>query len=1058
MSKPNDMVRHIGGSQDKGINTFDPDIGAEITWDESTVNVSGGIRRGAGPRYGVAPLVGHADTESTTGTRTNGITAAEGATGQGLRDRKLIFSIVPFSMVPYDGTWPKQNRQSYAYIVGLDDGSGGYTLDVCLGSTLSGSIYKQSPDIRAGLMDSSYKGESPLVRKHKTELINLPTTSTPTADDVASILSFPDGRFWTPTANISISGKRVPYHWLLADNLTVPNATTSPRLNLWEIPAIVALNPNILGGSPSEIITRENQDDAERTVQLFCLSGALGYLDLKYENTITNLDTHPALEYSITTANYDEISPTIKTGASTAYGSVGAVLLNDPGSYTNTKHHAILVAGEKPLAVIYRDWLQAESGMKPQWIDLSNPTAIPRDSLSYYRGTADELESRGSAFFNSNANPAIFVETGAGNGIFRTGIEYQLGVSFYNKTIDYETNVVFGTAFKPTADFTGICIHNVGGTNCFSEMHGSGTHVPPWEHSESKVYFNGETPRGFHINDYEIRFYYKVTGSAEWLPAGFFDAAKYWFFPEFPSFSGGSIQGPTVGQSPVAGTPGGQAGAFVDYSPLPKQRYICTVTFNNRAFWFSEKSAHFSLSGNIYAYPTRNIFNVPSGTVRGGIVHIQDGETEHEARLVIFASDQTYVSRFTGLKLKQQVRVSATTVGQFDVDGSDFTIDNLTDGTAYSYRAAVVAEGDLYWWGSKGVYFDDGRSKPRKISGLLEDEIFDYVDTSRIGEIHAIYNTRTSEVIWFYPPKVPDADYPTHGLAYNVESGKFYPMKFRCQIDSAQNIQIEDDDSPSGISGERVLIHARATSAATVQRTFFLDQLCKSGEQGPTRELLVKDVSTPADPTSRVLGLAAGHLDLSTISVNDFLAFQNVNGYSDATLGNDFIAKILAVDVGASEITIAMPTGASLSDAALVGPNFFPAYHRGALDAGNHGITYQIQTNYWLPGGVDVAWLWQYIYMMFKYTPWPAPTVNQLALAYRTLVCGGFIVDNLTLTDNSDGNCQIFHQLRNTESAALGQALKYRFAGVHIGHQWTLEYLEAHCVPDKGYTLKEFEG
>lgn len=107
--------------------------------------------------------------------------------------------------------------------------------------------------------------------------------------------------------------------------------------------------------------------------------------------------------------------------------------------------------------------------------------------------------------------------------------------------------------------------------------------------------------------------------------------------------------------------------------------------------------------------------------------------------------------------------------------------------------------------------------------------------------------------------------------------------------------------------------------------------------------------------------------------------------------------------------------------------------------------------------------------MLFKFLAWPAPTDLKgrkigtfLELGYRTLNCEAEIADTLALRDCSEGalsgHCQIHHPLRNEGVAATGQALKYRLSGVHLGHEWTLEYLEAQCVTAQGFGLKEFEG
>jgi hypothetical protein len=451
------------------------------------------------------------------------------------------------------------------------------------------------------------------------------------------------------------------------------------------------------------------------------------------------------------------------------------------------------------MAVVYQDWLVATKGMMPRWVDLSNPGCIPRNGLSI-----DTLLT-----VRAN-NPSSFVyqpylTQAASAGFLQEDIVYDFGFSYYNKLLDYETNVAYGTTVTVSAAETAMQITTFSGgsvNNAWQEMQtfasaDNDSNLMPWEYSNTEAFSGAITPRGQHINDYELRFYYRETGNSEWLPAGNFDAAKLWFYP-FDNFT----QRALICQGAVAGLPGGQPNGFVDYSPLPKQRYICTTVFQQRAFWWSEKSMHFSLLNNIYAYPTRNITACPTGKWRGGIVHSQKDLSQQLSRLVVFG-DVTYSARFTGERTIQNVRISSATVGQFEIDGSDFRMEYLCESTAFSFRSACVAEGILYWWGPQGIYRDNGIVPPGKISLILEPDIWNYVDMARDQEVCSVFNKRTKEVLWFYPPKVTDANFPTYGLAFNIENGNFYPFKMRCQVDAVQNIKLENDSTPDDVDGER---------------------------------------------------------------------------------------------------------------------------------------------------------------------------------------------------------------------------------------------------------------
>jgi hypothetical protein len=1042
-----------GGTQDRGLNNFEPAISADVSWDQTTQNVTGGIRRGVGPRYGVAPLAGHSNTETPAGTATNGIQRSEITSGSvGLTFRERIYGIVPITMAPYDGSYPKSNRQFYLYLVGLDD-SANVTLDACFGAILDSSVNKQSDTLVAGLAQSSYRQESPLVRLHKTEFLNLPTITTPTAANMQSILRLISANYWMPLAHINVSGKRIPYTWMLARSTSTPDATTAPNLNLWSIPFTNGTSPTVFGGEPSEIETRECIENVERLLTVYCLNTSGDDLDIVYTKSITNANTAAQPAYG-TGNNYLNLTGATKSGAGVGYASVRAALISDPGSFTNSRHDAVLCAGEIPLAIIYQDWLKATKGMMPRWLDLSNPAIIPR-----FLGPP-ETDGQPSAF----AGAYSLVPVGPNTGILRVNTEYQFGFSIYSKQLDFETNVYFGATFTiPSAnDLTAIQLVG-GGDQIYSDVITGAAF--PWEWSNTSPASGVEVGRGFHINDFEYRFYYREVGTSEWLPGGNVDASQYWFFAYWsPSSAGTNV--PTFCRGPVASLPGGQPNGFVDYSPLPKQRYICTTVFQQRAFWWSEKSMHFSPVNNIYAYPSRNITAVPTGKWRGGIVHSQKDLSQQLSRLVVFG-DNAFSCRFTGDTTVQSVRVSAQTVGQFAVDGSDFRMEFLCESTAFSYRSACVGEGILYWWGPQGIYLDDGVSPPRKISLILEPEIFSFVDMGRDAEVHAVFNKRTEEVIWFYPPKETDATYPTYGLVYNTINGKFYPFKMRCQVDSAQNIKLENDTTPDGVDGERILLHCRETSSSTIQRTFYFDDLVLAGEQGPARELTVLSVATPVTGTRR-LTLATGSVGITAgdIDPNDFISVQNAVGYAPSVTANNFIAKVTAVDNASNWIEIAMPDGATLGNITNTGQTAFPIYHRKPLAAGLSGIVYSFQTNYWLPDGLSNSWYWQFLYFLFKYTGIPTPTDPftglplgaELALTYRSLVCEGALTDTLRLINNSANHCQIHHPMRNEGRAASGQALAYAISGIHIGNPWTLEYLEAHCLAEQGFTLKEFQG
>lgn len=1064
------LIKFPGGSQDKGLNNFEPAIDAEISWANDTVNVTGGMRRGVGPRYGVAPLAGHSNTEAPAGTACNGLMKSEATSGgQGLVQRKTIYAVIPITMAPLPGAYPKTTHQYYVYLVGLTNSST-VTLDACVGAIFDTPFYEQAATLVAGLTASSYREQSPLLRQHKTELLNLPLTGTPTAADMQSILdqSAPVP-YWLSSAHITVSGKRVPYQWMLAGNTgSTPDATTAPDLNLWSRAFSIGTTPTVLGGSPSEIITREFTSNIQRGLTVYCLDDDGYNLDMVYTKQITQANTFSVPAYApAPAANYANLTGCVKIGASTAYGSVSAALINDPGSFTNSRHDAILMAGATPLAAIYQDWLVQTNGMMPRWVDLTTVGCTPRAGLSV--GQIDSQQIFTTSFAQLGEDTLKLGDTDS--GVLRDGTTYDFGFSYYNKLIDFETNVAFGATKDVVGaageDFFSIFVDfSSTATDSVWKNFQTSQHWMPWEYSDSTARSSKETGRGEHLNDYELRFYFRETGTEEWLPAGKYDAAQYWFYGLWAPSS--SKHGPILCTGPSGALPGGQPNGFVDYSPLPKQRYICTTVFQQRAFWWSEKSMHFSYSNNIYAYPTRNITAAPTGKWRGGIVHQRTSLSQQTSRLLVFG-DVAYSARFTGVRTIQNVRISTTTVGQFEVDGSDFVMDYLCEGTAFSFRAAVVAEGVAYWWGPQGVYRDDGVTEAKKISWTLDPEIQSFIDSSRDSEVHCVYNKRSREIVWFYPPKVADTSFPTYGLVYNIDNEQFYPYKFRCQVDASQNLKVENDSTPANVAGERLLLHCRETTSSTVSRSYFFDEVVQAGEQGPARELTILTVATPSAGTRR-LTFATGSIGVTAggIAANDLVCIQNAKGYAPAlTLADDMIAKVTAVNNASSYIDILLPTDAAFdASASLTGQTAFPIYQKKPAAAGLHGIIATLQTNYWLPNGVSESYYWQYLYFLFRYVGIPTPIDPftglpigaPVDLSYRSLVCRAALTDTLKIRDNSVGHCQIHHPLRGEGRAASGQALAYGLSAIHIGNPWTLQYLEAHCSLETGFTLKEFEG
>jgi hypothetical protein len=611
----------------------------------------------------------------------------------------------------------------------------------------------------------------------------------------------------------------------------------------------------------------------------------------------------------------------------------------------------------------------------------------------------------------------------------RKNTVYEFAFSVYNKVLDFEVNVGSPAKIQTGADdFVSISIWRDQKVVGVWKQRSRGL-KPPTE--------------GFGGQNYsELRIYYRAEGTFEWLPALTIDGARWAHDPNKKVL--------WACQSAIASLPGGQPGAFVDYSPLADDQYKTVLVFQNRVFWISDKSMTFSLRGNAFAYPARNYIAIPSGTFRGAIAHAQPGETEQRGRLIVFGSKENYIGRFTGARSVAPIQVSPDTIAEFEVDGSDFTLEPWTSVTAFSSRAACIADGELYYWGPQGIRYDNGSDLPDNVSRDIQPWIFTAYDPAQTDRIHCTYNEHTHEIIWFYPPKVADPDFPMHGLSYNVDTGRFLPLKFAADIDWSQKLNIQNG---IGVAGERLVVGARADAASDIQRAYFFDSRCRSGDMRPTTELMVKEIATQGSYKRLTLATGYDSGQFATIAVGDPMCFDQFADYSgDSTATNCFV-KVAAI--GAGYLDVEVPAGAVVPDMTLSRANYVPIWHMGL-----NGIAWQIETGYWMPGGSSYHGIWLYLWLFAKIRLLKSVDPQTIEIAQRTMTSASLdeAAMDVALADNCDGNWQLYHSLAYGDGNINGQAIRFRFAGTHLGSEWVLQYLEAHANEEDGNVLKQFEG
>lgn len=1054
-----------GGSLAKSIDVHLPDFQADIQLTGNTVNATSGIVEGIGPRYGFSPLAGHMDREAAASGNFPGLmlfeTGTNNYTPATFWHRRGIFAIIPLTLKqPGDTGNIAVSETYYAYVVSYLNGVyGGMFMDVLLGATIPSSFIEHASNITSGLqyagLDSVTSQVTSLTmptlidekivvpNSVNTTISNLVTGTGGLRDVLSRLLINSDihsalPNTLTTAAAFSVTGPDIPMKWLLGGKTTTPDATHPPDLQLsYYAPG----TPTYSCGIPSQF-NYGNFPQNTRLITVYTLAQtAYGGITYQVNAAVTTSVYLPDYLESSSTA-FDGSSFTWTKTGGTNYAAVDGALLNDEQITINSSYQGVAVASGKAIIVLYQDWYRGVIGEMQQYVD---PTNMPQPK--------------------PNGLPRVRF-AGANTGILRANTQYEFGFAIYDKRLNYETNALkvgLSTSFLTDAtDYQAVMLFN-------GDTASTQAGVPDEAWASIPVLNNGyytptfpaapEFTQPQHLNYLEYRFYFRQLGMSEWLPALFIDAAQYWFYP----YTSGAPLLACVGA--IGGLPGGRVGGFSDYSTLSADTYTCSVMYKNRLFWISEKALSFSLINNVFAYPGRNTAACPTGSFKGAIVHAYYGQAQQDARIVVFGTKATYVGKFTGNLIETPVTLSAgppggpPVVGNFGLDGSDFVLNAWTSVTAFSYRAAVVAEGILYFWGPQGVFMDDGVNPIQRISVPLEPDIFDLYDTSQTDQISCVYNDTTKEITWFFAPVSADASFPTHSLVWNRVKKSWLYVKYNALIDAAQIIAT--DTTGVATCGARTVVFARNQSATDTQRAYYYDQRNLCGDMLPGFELMVKAISTPVTGQRR-LTLANGSTSISSIAAGDYIALQQCAAYAGTALTtpSDFIATVVARNTGAGTIDILLPPGATLDASATIASNanFFPIWHATPTARGLNGIIWTIDTKFWIPNGMSYWAFWLYIHLVYKLydlLPGPAPTMS---LNYQTPISAGNTNDAITLANNSQNNFQILHPLAPGVSNFEGQGLKLTFSGIQLAGSWVLQFLEAYAQLKDGMQLKQFEG
>lgn len=1025
-----------------GLNNFVKDISTVLNLSKNSYNTSMGIHLGHGPRYGMAPIPGQCASVSAT-IQTSTILSADQAifdsTSSLYNGRVKTLGIIPFTFgTAADIT---QKKTHYAWILTNTQNSIDFII-TC--KATSPGVYTYINDIAQGLHTSpggTFFPESGPVVGH----MGSPLDSYRLIDQSINFCA---------TAALQVSGSDWPMQWVLGNKATVGDSTHTA------IPAFAGK------GLPPEYNTG-NHTYTTRSLRFYNLMASaagsestLAY-DYNYPSvTLTSAFYIPSFKQASNANIALPSSVPVVTdrmdGATPAFSSVDSILLNDSAATCNSAHTLLLTAAKKPIAMVVQDWELNTNGLPHQYVDLTAPfynikslaTKDSTNSSILYQEDGTPVNTcfcRWPGFTTGTPlSTGLSIDLGAANsGLLRANTVYEFTFSVFDKQYGVEMNV--GAPAKVQTgndDFVALSVF-LQRTN--TQVNALGTLDTPFG---TPGIFPAIFPSGssIHINYLQFRMYYRALGSYQWLPALFMDAAQFYYYPNFSTLY--------ACLAPIAGQTAGQPGDFNDYSPLPQKPYIDVKVFQSRVFWCAPDSITFSPRNNGFVYPLRNQTPCPAGEFKGMTNHVYPGQAQQGGRLLVWGTKEAYVGIFTGSPTYATVQIDDNTTGSFPEDGTDFTLQTWTSFTAFSHRAAVVAEGVLYYWGPQGIFQDGGVDIPTKVSLPLHPDIHTIYDPNLTDNIFATYNNETFEVIWVYTRKNSTTGFSS-ALIYNVIDGLFYFYEFSGQVDWGQKIQIDKAAVNRGTAGYRTILGTRATSSATLQRPVFFDVRNRAGDWFPKTEFLVNQFSAPSGGSMTLtLDPSYTNTNFNLISIGDTLTIHQATDYSLQATTTDFIGTITAKNLVANTITIAVPSSISTYYSTLLtADNYVPVWVSSI-----NGFPFVLETDLWAPGGMKFWAAWLFAHLIIKTTLLDSVSAQTVSLSYRSPIAGGYITNVITLANALIADFQVYTQLKNTNQAFEGQGLQLSISGIQNGAQWVLQYLGLDATMMEGDHLMTFQG
>jgi hypothetical protein len=1087
----------------KGITSAGSLITNEFTLDETSVNVHVTEYAGIGPRYGMQPAPFHAvDSQDPTSIvpqfyTPSSLRFSEREAVSFLQKRTRIYGVFPFTLAQYEGenfiAKPKENNSSYFFITDmvfrnsndLYEPRGltiGYTCRMEFGSE-ENWIARHGPFFDTGIAaDLTY---------YKSAVIFPPVLNTFRTVPNEKFRRFDQNetqKNFYKTASFSVSGVENKFNNIVGYRSKFSN---KPDPGTWMLNGF-SRQVNF-GYIPSEVtgytVIVLGQQASNNNMQWY----------KKFLRTSVALTTgsNPSFQALPDTAVGREYTNMAIDGGSGGFqdgANVGAITRNQIVLFQNSNfkissaYTAFFVAKESPVAALYQEHL-AQFGRRRTSTLIGASDANFATGMQYFNPCRHYLEvSNQGSFFDDGVTKQTgftvfpeydfptngkvlpddsiprdggvsnYVLGNANTGLLRAFTTYELAFAIFDKGTNTEGNVCSPVKFRTSdQDFVKLSVYRqVTSGPASPEACNLNPDTNPLTPNVLGAGFRllANTPDTNFIdypllNHLEIRFYYRPLGSFDWLPTSRFDYAEFYMDP--------TVKTRWICEAPIAALPGGQPGGIVDNSGLQQDKYIDVIVFQSYVFWLSAQRLSWSNKNDVFTYPVLNSVTISKGFCQGMLEHVYPGQSVQDSRLLLFTSNAIYAGRFTGNLDQVSVRVDPNTSATFNRPGSDFVMTFWTSNVAFSSRSAVVAKGVLYYWGPTGLFMDDGSNLPDKSWSMkIEPWVHTLYDKARSSEIVAVYNDKTKEVIWFFPPRKLGNQM---ALSYHTEAGAFFLFDLgKTIVDNAQILDVSlNKKDNTDLCSSRIALYVRdADNLNLPQQMVFFDELCDCGDTKPTNIAFCSGVAV--NGLNRRLTISS----LSSLPTTGSLTIKNYNGYSDVLNSAgipDAIYSIVGGN-GSSYVDIAPVGGSWVGTDFAIGSggqvrNYFPVSW-----ASSHGFTYRILSDYYMPGAWQDWFRFIHCHQAYRVDKLARSFAAQkVTLNFRTVLGTGLATRDVTLTDNSRGMCQVFSQIPFTQQNHESQAMSIELTGaLFCGSRWKLQYLSYHMQQQTMGSLRTFEG